>query len=138
MHYAQIYTSLIGTPLSWMAARMLSESPESVINSEISFKSQIFARLALPNLLESARTIARYVGLSYLRGHKLADKFKYVFSLFCIFGAQMESSLVWTVQDIALAFLTLPNIVALLVLWPKVRAATKDFFTNPKYISYRT
>ncbi|MGN8818880.1 alanine/glycine:cation symporter family protein [Oribacterium sp. HCP28S3_H8] len=79
-----------------------------------------------------------YVGLSYLRGHKLADKFKYVFPLFCIFGAQMESSLVWTVQDIALAFLTLPNIVALLVLWPKVRAATKDFFTNPKYISYRT
>lgn len=79
-----------------------------------------------------------YVGLSYLKGHNLADKFKYIFPLFCIFGAQLESSLVWTVQDIALAFLTLPNIVALLVLWPKVRAATKDFFTNPKYRSYRT
>lgn len=68
-----------------------------------------------------------FVGLNYMFGHSIADKFKYVFPLFCMVGALLKVELVWTLQDIALAFLVLPNLVAMLVLFPQVRNATRDF-----------
>lgn len=74
-----------------------------------------------------------YVGLSYMFQRKTAEKFKYVFPCFCIIGALAKIELVWTLQDIALGLLTLPNLIALLVLWPKVRAATKEFFDSEEF-----
>ncbi len=75
-----------------------------------------------------------FVGLSYLFRRSVADKFKYIFPCFCIIGALARIDLVWTIQDIALGLLTLPNLVALVVLWPKVRAATKEFFQDGAYL----
>ncbi|MEG1345985.1 MAG: alanine/glycine:cation symporter family protein, partial [Acidaminococcaceae bacterium] len=69
-----------------------------------------------------------FVGLSYLFHNKIADLFKYIFPCFCMIGALAKLELVWTIQDIALGLLTIPNLIALLVLWPKVRLATKEFF----------
>lgn len=74
-----------------------------------------------------------FVGLNYIFGVKVADKFKYVFPCFCIAGALAEIDLVWTVQDIALGFLTIPNLIAMVALAPKVRRATKEFFTSREY-----
>lgn len=74
-----------------------------------------------------------FVGLNYIFGVKVADKFKYVFPCFCIVGALAEIDLVWTVQDIALGFLTIPNLIAIVALSPQVRKATKDFFTSSEY-----
>ena len=61
---------------------------------------------------------------------KAAEKFKYVFPCFCVIGALTELELVWTIQDIALGLLTLPNLVALVFLAPQVRRATKEFFNE--------
>lgn len=74
-----------------------------------------------------------FVGLSYLFKRTVAEKFKYIFPCFCIIGALARIELVWTIQDIALGLLTIPNLIALLVLWPKVRAATKEFFQGEDF-----
>lgn len=74
-----------------------------------------------------------FVGLNYLFKRSVAEKFKYVFPCFCIVGALARIELVWTIQDIALGLLTIPNLIALVVLWPKVRAATKEFFKDGAY-----
>lgn len=70
-----------------------------------------------------------FVGLNYLFGCRVAEKFKYVFPLFCIFGAMATIDLVWTIQDIALGLLTIPNLIAIVVLCPKVRKASKEFWS---------
>ena len=70
------------------------------------------------------------MGLNYIFGVKVAEKFKYVFPCFCVIGALTELELVWTIQDIALGLLTLPNLVALVFLAPQVRRATKEFFAG--------
>ncbi|WP_330664532.1 alanine:cation symporter family protein [Lacrimispora sp. 210928-DFI.3.58] len=73
-----------------------------------------------------------FVGLNFLFGRSTAEKFKYVFPCFCIVGALLEIELVWTIQDIALGLLTIPNLIAIVILWPKVREQTKDFFKKQK------
>ncbi len=72
-----------------------------------------------------------YVGLNYLFGSGIASKFKYVFPLFCIVGAMAKIELVWVIQDIALGLLTIPNLIAMLILWKEVKAATDEYFANP-------
>ena len=71
-----------------------------------------------------------FVGLNYIFGRKVADQFKYVFPLFCIVGAVAAIDLVWTIQDIALGLLTIPNLIAIVILSPKVRQATKEYFAT--------
>lgn len=71
-----------------------------------------------------------FVGLNYLCGKGVAGKFRYVFPAFCMVGALLEIELVWTIQDIALGLLTIPNLCALVWLWPEVRQATKEYFGN--------
>lgn len=69
-----------------------------------------------------------FVGLNYLWGKRLAESFQYIFPAFCIVGALLEIELVWTIQDIALGLLTIPNLCAMAYLWPEVRRATKEYF----------
>lgn len=69
-----------------------------------------------------------YVGLSYVFGNNIADKFKFIFPIFTIFGALSSISLVWLIQDCALGLLVIPNLIALVVLCPQVRRYTKDYF----------
>lgn len=72
-----------------------------------------------------------FVGLNYVFGFSPADKFKYLFPFFCIIGALLKIDLVWTIQDIALGLLTIPNLAAMVVLFPQVRRCTKEYFSNP-------
>ena len=71
-----------------------------------------------------------FVGLSYLFRKSVAEKFKYIFPCFCMIGALTEIEFVWTLQDIALGLLTIPNLVAMIILFPKVRKATKEFLAG--------
>ncbi len=76
-----------------------------------------------------------FTGLNYIWGFNVADKFKYVFPFFCMIGAVLKIDLVWTIQDIALALLTIPNIVALIYLYPQVKELTKEYFFSDDYIN---
>lgn len=96
--------------------------------------------VAISLLLFSSTTLMSqwyfgFVGLNYLFGRKVAEKFKYVFPLFCIVGAVAALDLVWTIQDIALGLLTIPNLIAMIVLWPKVRKASKEFWSSKELCS---
>lgn len=73
-----------------------------------------------------------FVGLNYIFGVKIADKFKYIFPLFCIVGALLKIEMVWTIQDIALGLLIIPNLIAMIFLFPEVRNSTKEYFINLK------
>ncbi len=75
-----------------------------------------------------------FVGLNYLFRKSAAEKFKYIFPCFCMIGALTEIEFVWTLQDIALGLLTIPNLVAMIVLFPKVRKASKDFFSSQRLL----
>ena len=91
--------------------------------------------VALCLLLFSSTTLMSqwyfgFVGLSYIFGSKVAEKFKYVFPCICIVGALAEIELVWVIQDIALGLLTIPNLIAMVVLAPQVRKATKEYFSK--------
>lgn len=67
---------------------------------------------------------------TYAYGEKFTEKVKYVYPFLCIVGCLGKISLVWTIQDIAMGLVIIPNILALLVLVKKVREQTKDFFEN--------
>ena len=70
---------------------------------------------------------------NYAFGAKVTDKVKYVFPFLCIVGSLNKISLVWTVQDIAMGLVIIPNLIALIILFPQVRKQTKDYFSNPKF-----
>lgn len=70
--------------------------------------------------------------VNYIFGASVAEKFKYVFPCFCMIGAMLTIDLVWTLQDIALGMLTIPNLIAIVILCPQVRKATKEFFEMEK------
>lgn len=69
-----------------------------------------------------------YVGLNYVFGEKIALNFKYIFPMFTIIGSLVSIDMVWTIQDCALGLLILPNLLALIILLPKVRKLTKEYF----------
>ena len=48
-------------------------------------------------------------------------------------GAIQQIDLVWTIQDLAMGLVIIPNMIALLMLFPQVRKQTKDYFSNPKF-----
>ena len=93
--------------------------------------------VAISLLLFSSTTLMSqwyfgFVGLNYLFGRKVAEKFKYVFPLFCVIGAVAALDLVWTIQDIALGLLTIPNLIAIVILCTKVHKASKEFWSTVK------
>ena len=70
---------------------------------------------------------------TYAFGPKITDKVKYVFPFLCIIGAITKIDLVWTIQDLAMGLVIIPNLIALIILFPEVRKQTKDYFSNPKF-----
>lgn len=65
---------------------------------------------------------------TYAYGAKFTDKIKYIYPFLCIIGCLGKISLVWTIQDIAMGLVIIPNMLALLLLVKEVRFQTKDYF----------
>lgn len=68
-----------------------------------------------------------HVSLTYLKKPKLAAIYRAAFPVLVLIGSISTIDLVWLIQDCALAFLVLPNAVALIALAPQVRKMTKEF-----------
>ncbi|MFR2716816.1 MAG: alanine/glycine:cation symporter family protein [Anaerococcus obesiensis] len=67
---------------------------------------------------------------TYAYGEKFTSKVKFIYPFLCIVGCLGKITMVWTIQDIAMGLVIIPNILALLVLVKEVRKQTKDFFEN--------
>ncbi len=74
---------------------------------------------------------------TYLFGHKAVLPYKIVFIIMHFVGAVMPLAFIWTVGDIFLGIVILPNLLALLLLSPKVREMTDSYFERKPWIQNR-
>ncbi|HEX2252103.1 MAG TPA: sodium:alanine symporter family protein [Thermoanaerobaculia bacterium] len=65
---------------------------------------------------------------NYLWGPKAILPFKVVFVIMHFVGAMVSLAVVWTIGDIALGFVTFPNLIALIALSGLVAKMTKSYF----------
>lgn len=72
-----------------------------------------------------------HVSLKYLKLKKSTYIYKIIFPMLIIYGSLVTVNLVWSIQDCALGLLIIPNVIAMIILSPKVRKLTKEFF-DPK------
>ena len=71
----------------------------------------------------------------YLFGEKAIIPYKWIYLLFVFIGAIAELEAVWAFGDAALGFMTLPNLLAIVLLSGLLKKMTKDYFSidHPEY-----
>ena len=74
---------------------------------------------------------------NYLMGEKAIKPYSYVFGLFVFLGSIWGIDLVWHFVDMVITFMTIPNLIALLLLAPVVWKETKKYFAQMEKINYR-
>ena len=67
---------------------------------------------------------------TYAFGTKVTSVCRYIFPFLCIIGALTKINFVWTLQDLAMGLVVIPNMIALLLLFPQVRTQTLDYFSK--------
>lgn len=70
-----------------------------------------------------------HISLTFLQKEAWDTWYLYLFPVLILIGSLGTIHLVWSIQDVALGLLVLPNIVALAVLSREVRGLTKEFLT---------
>lgn len=66
----------------------------------------------------------------YLFGRKWVTPYRFLFGLFVFFGSIWGIDLVWHFVDMVITFMTIPNLIALLLLTPVVTKEIKNYFTE--------
>jgi AGCS family alanine or glycine:cation symporter len=75
---------------------------------------------------------------NYLLGEKYIKPYRYLFGLFVFLGSIWGIDLVWHFVDMVITFMTIPNLIALLLLAPVVIKETRKYFTQMEKIQYRS
>ena len=70
--------------------------------------------------------------LSFLAGNKIGKGFNYFYIVTIIVAAIASVDLVVNLMDLAYALMLIPNMIAVLLLAPKVNAAASDYFKRFK------
>ncbi len=75
--------------------------------------------------------------VQYLFGDKFIKPYYYFYGLFVLLGAIGSIDLVWKFVDMVITFMTLPNLIALLLLTPVMKKEVDNYFkyikTHPNY-----
>ena len=66
----------------------------------------------------------------YLWGRRYVPHYRYVYCLFVFIGAVWAKDLVWQFVDTAIALMAVPNLVALIILAPRVKQMTEAYFSE--------
>lgn len=66
----------------------------------------------------------------YLIGEKAVKPYLYLYGLFVFFGSVWGLEIVWHFVDMVITFMTIPNLIALLLLAPVVDSETKKYFKH--------
>lgn len=74
--------------------------------------------------------------IQYLVGERAVKPYKYMFLFMHFMGAIFSLEIVWGFGDIALGLMAIPNLIAVILLTPKVREMTKDYFSR-EHKTYR-
>lgn len=70
--------------------------------------------------------------VNYLFGEKYIKPYRYVYALFVFFGSIFGIELVWHFVDMVITFMTIPNLIALLLLSGVLMKETKNYFDEMK------
>jgi len=84
---------------------------------------------ALPSILGWAYYGECCVSYLFKNKHFIIILFKIIFSALVFVGAVADVEIVWSLSDVFNGLMSLPNIIALLILSPEVISETKKFFT---------
>lgn len=68
----------------------------------------------------------------YLLGDKAIKPYYYVYCIFVFFGAVWGLDLVWSFVDMVITFMTIPNLIALILLAPVMKKEVDDYFKMMK------
>jgi AGCS family alanine or glycine:cation symporter len=68
----------------------------------------------------------------FLFGLKMGFIMKIIYVISIAVGSFGVGTQLWNLLDLALAFVLIPNIIAVLALSPQVKQLTKEFFTDYK------
>ncbi len=69
-------------------------------------------------------------GIQYLNGNKSILPYKWIFVFFHFVGSLVSLEIVWGFGDIALGLMAFPNLIALILLSPKILEMTRDYFSR--------
>ncbi len=70
--------------------------------------------------------------INYLLGEKFVKPYRYIYALFVFFGCIWSVDIVWHFVDMVITFMTIPNLIAILLLSPVVMKETRDYFQEMK------
>ena len=70
--------------------------------------------------------------VTYLFGVRWVIVYRAVFLVFVYLGATLALETVWTLGDIALGLMTVPNLLAVILLTPKIVELSRDYFKRMK------
>ncbi|NIM14755.1 MAG: amino acid carrier protein [Candidatus Aminicenantes bacterium] len=71
-------------------------------------------------------------GAEYLFGEKFVKPYRYIYGLFVFLGAIGEIEIVWHFVDMVITFMTIPNLIAIILLAPIVKQETEKYFDYMK------
>ena len=63
-------------------------------------------------------------------GVKAVKPYRFVYCIFVFLGAIWGLDLVWNFSDMVITFMTIPNLIAIVLLFPKLRQVTNDYFAK--------
>ncbi len=69
----------------------------------------------------------------YLFGDKAITPYYYVYAVFVFLGAIWGIDLVWSFVDMVITFMTIPNLIAILLLAPVMKKEINEYFSMPDY-----
>ncbi len=69
----------------------------------------------------------------YLIGDKAIKPYYYLYCLFVFFGAVWGIDLVWSFVDMVITFMTIPNLIAILLLTPVMKKEIDNYFGQKNY-----
>ncbi|MCK9254155.1 MAG: sodium:alanine symporter family protein [Bacteroidales bacterium] len=72
--------------------------------------------------------------IQYLWGDKAIKPYYYIFSIFVFLGCIWGIDLVWNFVDTVISFMTIPNLIAILLLAPVMKKEVKSYFEYIKTI----
>lgn len=70
--------------------------------------------------------------VNYLLGEKYIRPYHYLYGLFVFFGCVWSVDIVWHFVDMVITFMTIPNLIALILLSPVVMKETRNYFDEMK------
>ncbi len=69
----------------------------------------------------------------YMFGFKAIKKYYYVYALFVFLGSVWGLELVWNFVDMVITFMTIPNLIAILLLAPVMKKEIDSYFKSKNY-----